>query len=194
MLTCVILIATSAKGASKKTTSVNMKSSSGYALAAFGMALLAPLLISLFIAVSRYWTEHYGYTGLDFTMDTYMVMGLVEVPFFIHHALGQGYTVKVLLCGIGASMGQIFGTMLMIYAATYGLAGPSSAMVQVQGIFHITLSALFFHVIPNNMQIIGILCSVAGATIMSVDIPCLSDKEDFIKVEDEDEDENTIIL
>lgn len=95
------------------------------------MALLAPILISMFIAVSRYWTENYGYSGLDFTMDTYFLMGLVEIPFFINHAQEVGYNFMVLVYGIGASFGQIFGTMLMIYAATKGLAGPSSAMVQV---------------------------------------------------------------
>jgi hypothetical protein len=58
-------------------------------------------------------------------------MGLIEIGFFINHQQNVGYSLKAIFCGIGASFGQIIGTLLMIYASTYGLAGPSSAMVQV---------------------------------------------------------------
>ena len=56
-------------------------------------------------------------------------MGLIEIGFFINHQQNVGYSLKAIFCGIGASFGQIIGTLLMIYASTYGLAGPSSAMV-----------------------------------------------------------------
>ena len=58
-------------------------------------------------------------------------MGLIEIGFFINHQQNVGYSLRAIICGIGASFGQIIGTLLMIYASTYGLAGPSSAMVQV---------------------------------------------------------------
>ena len=56
-------------------------------------------------------------------------MGLIEIGFFINHQQNSGYSLFAIFCGIGASFGQIMGTLLMIYASTYGLAGPSSAMV-----------------------------------------------------------------
>lgn len=116
---------------------------------AFVFALLAPLMISIFISISRHWTMTYGYSSFEFSIDTFMLMGFIEVPFFIRHASSVGYSSYVIMCGLGASFGQIVGTILMIYAATKGLAGPSSAMVQVQGLFHTTMSAVFLGTYPN---------------------------------------------
>jgi hypothetical protein len=86
-------------------------------------------MISIFISISRYWSQVHGYKSIDFTVDTFLCMGLIEIVFFIQHQMNVGYTVKAIICGVGASFGQIMGTLLMIYASTYGLAGPSSAMV-----------------------------------------------------------------
>jgi len=59
----------------------------------------------------------------------------------------------------------------MIYAATYGLAGPSSAMVQSQGVIHVLLGAIFLNSYPSYMDFMGLSCAIIGATIMSVKIP-----------------------
>ena len=55
------------------------------------------------------------------------------------------------MCGIFAALGNTTGTLLSNYAATKGLGGPSSAMVQIQCVFHTTLSALFLGVFPNKL-------------------------------------------
>ena len=98
MLFCLVIFASSTGGSSPhpKGSKLHKKHETklGYSLLCFCMALLAPLMISLFIAVSRFWTERFGYSGLDFTMDTYFVMGLAELPFFIHHATTLRYTQK----------------------------------------------------------------------------------------------------
>lgn len=98
MLLCVVLVASSTGGSTPHAKGNKLhkqhESKLGYSLLCFCMALLAPLMISLFIAVSRFWTERFGYSGLDFTMDTYFVMGLAELPFFIHHVETLGYTQK----------------------------------------------------------------------------------------------------
>jgi len=39
-------------------------------------------LISIFISVSRFWSQNFGYNSLDYTIDSFFVMGLIEVPFF----------------------------------------------------------------------------------------------------------------
>lgn len=95
------------------------------------LGIFTPFMISIFISISRYWSQVHGYKSIDFTVDTFLCMGLIEIVFFIQHQVNVGYTVKAIICGVGASFGQILGTLLMIYASTYGLAGPSSAMVQV---------------------------------------------------------------
>lgn len=93
------------------------------------LGIFTPFMISIFISISRYWSQVHGYKSIDFTVDTFLCMGLIEIVFFIQHQMNVGYTVKAIICGVGASFGQIMGTLLMIYASTYGLAGPSSAMV-----------------------------------------------------------------
>ena len=70
-----------------------------------------------------------------------------------------------------ASIAQIIGTLLMIYSSTHGLAGPTSAMVQSQGIVHVLLCALFLGLIPSMLDILGLVCAIIGAIIMSVDFP-----------------------
>ena len=130
-------------------------------------------MISLFITVSRHWTLTHGYTSFDFTIDTFFMMGLAEIPYFLKHAREVGYPDYVMAAGLGAAFGQIFGTILMIYAATKGLAGPSSAMVQVQGLFHTSMSAVFLNMYPNSQQCVGLLCSMAGAIVMAIEMPCI---------------------
>jgi drug/metabolite transporter (DMT)-like permease len=58
----------------------------------------------------------------------------------------------------------------MIYSATYGLAGPASAMVQSQCVVHTILAAVFLDDVPRPLDIAGILCAIFGAVVMSVDI------------------------
>jgi len=57
----------------------------------------------------------------------------------------------------------------MIYAATFGLAGPASAMVQCQSIVHTLLAAVFLKVYPTTLDCIGILCAILGAIVMTID-------------------------
>ena len=59
---------------------------------ALGLGLLAPLFISFFISVSRYWTTNYGYKSTDFTIDTFMLMGIIEIYFFYEYQTSHGYT------------------------------------------------------------------------------------------------------
>jgi drug/metabolite transporter (DMT)-like permease len=46
-------------------------------LKAICFGLLAPMLISLYIVLSRYWTETYNYCCMDFTLDTFVVVALI---------------------------------------------------------------------------------------------------------------------
>ena len=96
---------------------------------AISLGLLTPFLISISISVSRYWTVHHGYNSIDFSVDTFMLMGFIEIFMFGRYEMNQGYTLIQFVTGFAASCGQIAGTCLMIYASTYGLAGPSSAMI-----------------------------------------------------------------
>ena len=129
MLACVVLVSVAQKPKAhyQALHAGDEDNSSSQIAIAFG--LLSPFLISIFISVSRYWSQTFNYRSIDFTVDTFMLMGFIEVPFFVWYQLGVGYSLRAIVCGLGASFGQIMGTCLMIYSATYGLAGPSSAMV-----------------------------------------------------------------
>jgi len=137
-----------------------------------GFGLLAPIMISLFITLSRYWTEHYGYKSQDFTVDTFFIIALVELPFWYQYQTQTGYTLHELAFGMGASFFMVCGTLLMIYASTYGLAGPTSAMVQCQGLVHTLLSAFILGQIPSISAIIGLCFAITGALIMGLEFPC----------------------
>ena len=139
---------------------------------ALGLGIFAPFMISLTISVSKYWTINYHYKSLDFTIDTFLCMSLIEIGFSIYYELNTGYTFKEVLFAFIASIFQILGTMLMIYSATFGLAGPASAMVQSQCVVQTILATIFLHQIPRPLDIVGIACAIIGAIVMSVELNC----------------------
>ena len=122
---------------------------------------------------------NYNYKSLDFTIDTFLCMSIAELGFCIYYEIETSYTSQQILFGIIACMFQIFGTILMIYSATFGLAGPASAMVQSQCVVHTVLATIFLHEIPKLLDIVGIACAITGAIVMSVDIDlsCFRKKE-----------------
>jgi hypothetical protein len=69
------------------------------------LGIFTPFMISIFISISRYWSQVHGYKSIDFTVDTFLCMGLIEIVFFIQHQVNVGYTVKAIICGVGASFG-----------------------------------------------------------------------------------------
>ena len=99
------------------------------------------------------------------------MMGILEIYFFFNYQITTGYSINQIIIGVFASLCNIIATSLMIYAATYGLAGPSSAMVQSQGVIHVLLSAVFLNAYPNAMDYMGLSCAIIGATVMSIEIP-----------------------
>lgn len=48
-----------------------------------------------------------------------------------------------MVAGFEAACFNVIGTVMLNYAASYGLAGPASAMQQFQGPVHVALSAYF---------------------------------------------------
>ena len=55
------------------------------AILALCFGIFAPLMIAITISVSKYWTMTYGYVSKDFTIDTFLCMGLLEVGLCIYH-------------------------------------------------------------------------------------------------------------
>ena len=124
MLTCVSFISFSALSSQHKEGKLNKN-----AICALGFGIMAPLMISIMITISRYWTEKHGYSSLDYSIDTFVLLSLFEIGFFIYFAENNTFTWLQILYGVAASVFQIAGTCFMIYSATFGLAGPASAMV-----------------------------------------------------------------
>jgi len=81
MVACVLLVATPEPGSSV----AGEKTNQDEFYKAIGLGLLAPLFISIFISVSRFWTFNYGYKSEDFTIDTFMMMGILEIYFFFNY-------------------------------------------------------------------------------------------------------------
>lgn len=104
MISCVLLVSFSTHSSAEAADSTKQHHHSN-ALICFSFSLMAPLMISCFISVSRHWTMNFGYSSFDFTIDTFTVMGLVEIPFFINYHLTHGYSMYVFMAGIGAAFG-----------------------------------------------------------------------------------------
>ena len=74
------------------------------ALIALGLGIFAPFMISLTISVSRYWTQNYNYKSLDFTIDTFLCMSLLEFGFFLYYEIQIGYQTKDMIFGLTACL------------------------------------------------------------------------------------------
>jgi drug/metabolite transporter (DMT)-like permease len=190
MLACVGFIALSKESAQ---TTIEDDTNEGEVinkLLAVGFGLCVPVFITWFITASRYWSVTHKYHSFNYTVDTLLMMGVLEVPFFILHWVSFGYSLYVLVVGVIASFCQIAGTCLCIYAATNGLGGPSSAMIQVQGLIHTILSATVHGIVPNFLQCMGIFCALFGAFVMSVDVVALLQNWLAYLTKDEEMDDN----
>ena len=123
ILTYVILISLPSQGI----MSIDFGKSAN--IKAISVGLCVPVFNAMFITISRYWTLEHGYKSYDFTMDAFLLTGLVGICFFIYFEMTVGYSWKSIGYGLIAATTQIIGTLCQIYAATYGLGGPSSAMI-----------------------------------------------------------------
>lgn len=143
-----------------------------YQLLALGMSILVPIFNSFFYASSRQVTAVRGYKSRDLTMDTFLLLGLIETPVFILYHINKGYTTSQLIFGIGASILDISAIFLGIYAATYGLAGPTVAIQQITSIVIDTILGIALKgQYPDLLGLISILSLMVAAVIMSVQLP-----------------------
>jgi len=129
------------------------------------------------ILTARYFTTNFGYKSLDNTIDTFTIQAVVQVGFFIWKDIEGVYTWADIYWGIGSMFSYIAGNQAIIYACTFGLAGPAAAMVQVQLVVHILLGVIFEHAIPTWMEDLGIVCAIAGALVMTLEPKLLCPKK-----------------
>ena len=94
------------------------------------------------VLFSRYWTENFGYKSNDFTVDTFVVIGLCELPLFMQYESTTGFTLVEMVYGVSSSICFMFGVLIFIYAASQGLSGPTTALAQIQGIVHLLLNSI----------------------------------------------------
>lgn len=81
MMSCVFLVALPSGGDKLSLTLEQLY----YSRLAIALSIVISVVISLFILVSRYWTEKYGYNTVDYNVDSIMLMGLAEIGFYIRH-------------------------------------------------------------------------------------------------------------
>ena len=53
------------------------------AIYALSFGIFAPFMIAMAISISRYWTINYNYRSLDFTIDTFLCMSIIELGFML---------------------------------------------------------------------------------------------------------------
>ena len=88
MLNCVVLVCYS-KYIESQAVQIDIletdENQTYNSIMAIFLGILTPSFISIFISVSKYWTQIHGYRSIDFTVDAFLCMGILEVGFFIHH-------------------------------------------------------------------------------------------------------------
>jgi len=97
MLTCVSFISMSALSAGKGGLNKN-------AILALTFGICAPLMISIMITISRYWTEKHAYASLDYSIDTFVLLSLVEIGFFVYYAEQNTFSWMAIVYGVAASV------------------------------------------------------------------------------------------
>ena len=131
--------------------------------------MLNPIIIAVMLTLPRYITDNYNYPAQKLPLDSLFILGLGGTPFMLYYWNQYGYTNYELTAGIVGSMFHAVAMTLLNYAVTYGLAGPSNAINQVQGIVHVILSCCIQHTFITYQQLGGTLLLFVGAVSMSLD-------------------------
>ena len=101
MLTCVSFISFSALSGEHKSDGAKQKYN---AILALSFGIMAPLMISIMITISRYWTEKHAYSSLDYSIDTFVLLSLAEIGFFVYYAENNTFTYMEIFFGVAASV------------------------------------------------------------------------------------------
>lgn len=113
-----------------------------------------------------------GYNVFNFAMQTLFVDGLIGTVYLIiqYYTTVGVVTQEILLPGILSGLIAGFGTFLINYSISVGVAGPASAMANLAAVFQTILDYFILGQVLNLMQIIGLLVGLAGAMVLAVGV------------------------
>lgn len=116
---------------------------------------------------------------MEFSIDAGIVSGVVQLFFAIFYFIQGDATYTWYNFGIAfvASTLQMCTAMIGLNAVVKGLAGPTTAIMQMQAIVGIGLNAMFLGVIPTIYQFLGALIALLGALSIILSNPPAAKKQ-----------------
>lgn len=113
-----------------------------------------------------------GYNVFNFAMQTLFVDGIIGTVYLIiqYYTTVGVVTQEILFPGILSGLIAGFGTFLINYSISVGVAGPASAMANLAAVFQTILDYFILGQVLNLMQIIGLLVGLAGAMVLAVGV------------------------
>ena len=111
-----------------------------------------------------------GYNVYNFAMQSLFVDGLIGTIYLIvQYLTTEGIvTSEIILPGILSGLIAGFGTFLINYSISVGIAGPASAMANLAAVFQTILDYFILGQVLNLLQILGLLVGLTGAIVLAV--------------------------
>ena len=103
-------------------------------------------------------------------MQSLFVDGLIGTIYLIvQYLTTEGIvTSEIILPGILSGLIAGFGTFLINYSISVGIAGPASAMANLAAVFQTILDYFILGQVLNLLQILGLLVGLTGAIVLAV--------------------------
>jgi len=169
MIACAVLLSLSQVGTDEGeiTGGINKERISAFipVLAATGSSLgfgVRSVLIKYFVMK--------GYNVYNFAMQSLFVDGLIgTIYLIIQYITVDGLiTQQILIPGVLSGLIAGFGTFLINYSISVGIAGPASAMANLAAVFQTILDYFILGQVLNLLQIFGLLIGLIGAIVLAV--------------------------
>ena len=106
----------------------------------------------------------------NFAMQSLFVDGMIgSIYLLFQYVLVEGLvTQEILIPGLLSGLIAGFGTFLINYSISVGIAGPASAMANLAAVFQTILDFFILGQALNLLQILGLLIGLTGAVILAV--------------------------
>mmetsp|Transcript_1400 Transcript_1400/g.1236 ORF Transcript_1400/g.1236 Transcript_1400/m.1236 type:complete len:374 (+) Transcript_1400:41-1162(+) len=165
MIICAILLSLSQDSATIVEVSQSQQISTVFpVLAAIGSSLGFGIR-SIFI---KYYASK-GYNVYNFAMQSLFVDGLIgSVYLLVQYMTTDVVTSEIILPGILSGLIAGFGTFLINYSISVGIAGPASAMANLAAVFQTIMDYFILGQVLNLLQIFGLFVGLIGALTLAV--------------------------
>ena len=126
--------------------------------------------------VMKHYVKKFNFDVIQLNLDGYLICSVILLTGYLVES-PSSYTVPDVLKATAASVLSLIGTASMTQAFKTGKGGPIQAIDSLKVLVPLLMNIAINGQVPNWMQGAGMICSVAGAFIISLKAEQVKEKE-----------------